>query len=76
VGNPTASKKPPTSQKWAMHNREGGGAVIPCTWKLIVSDTDDTDRVQQRIQATLKRMENTGLSIERIEVNAASYKLY
>lgn len=39
-GNPTASKKPPKSQKWVMRSKEGGGAVIPCTWEIIAENTD------------------------------------
>ena len=68
-GDPKASKKPPTSQKWVMHNKEGGGAVIPCTWKLSVRDSDDADSVKKLLQDTIECMKYTELHIERLEVN-------
>ncbi|XP_078378046.1 uncharacterized protein LOC144661224 [Oculina patagonica] len=72
-GNPTASKKPPKSQKWVMHSKKGGGAVIPCTWEIIVDNTD-ADCVEKSLQATIERMENSELFIERTEAGAKKPK--
>ena len=52
-----------------MHNKEGGGAVLPCTWKLSVIDSDDADSVEKLLQDTIERIKYTELHIERTEVN-------
>ena len=51
-----------------MHNKEGGGTVIPCMWKLSVRDSDDADSVEKLLQDTKEHMKYTELHIERIEV--------
>ena len=34
---PTTTKAPPPSQKWVRGKQVGGGAYIPCEWKLALN---------------------------------------
>ena len=36
TGDARTSRRPPTTQKWKRNKQGGGGAVIPCTWRLHV----------------------------------------
>ena len=38
TGLPTTTKAPPPSQKWVRGKQVGGGAHIPCEWKLTLND--------------------------------------
>ena len=40
VGEPTVSRRPHVQQRWKQSRQEGGGAVIPCEWSIVCSDTE------------------------------------
>ena len=56
TGEPTASRKPPKGQKWKKNSCAGGGAVIPCSWILLVSK-EIAHRVKDVVEACLPDIE-------------------
>jgi len=56
TGEPTASRKPPTTQKWQRNRQAGGGAVIPCSWILQVSRGME-QRVKEIVESRLPDIE-------------------
>ena len=56
-GPPTLCRKPPAHQKWAQNWRAGGGAVVPCSWFLRVSQREKAERVAAVIRARLPDVE-------------------
>ena len=56
TGEPTACRKPQTTQKWQRNRQAGGGAVIPCRWILPVEQGTE-ERVVETLQARLPDIE-------------------
>lgn len=66
TGEPTVSKKPPTTQKWKKNKQTGGGAVIPCMWVLKVTK-EFADRVEGIVRSHLPDVE--GLETMEVQVS-------
>ena len=49
-GLPTTTKAPPPSQKWVRGKQVGGGAYIPCEWKLTLNDHSTIEETVALIQ--------------------------
>ena len=61
TGFPTTTKAPPPSQKWVRGKRVGGGAYIPCEWKLTLNDHSTIEETVALIQGALKEMDEEGV---------------
>lgn len=63
IGKPTISKKPPTQQsynrnRYGGRDRRGGGAIIPCQYKLYCKSPTACERVKAFVVSSLKELEN------------------
>ena len=54
TGLPTTTKAPPPSQKWVRGKQVGGGAYIPCEWKLTLNDHSTIEETVALIQRGFK----------------------
>ena len=61
TGEPTASAKPTTTQKWSRNKQAGGGAVQPCSWLLHVQKGEGNFKKVTKIINTIRSM---GFSID------------
>ena len=62
TGLPTTTKAPPPSQKWVKGKQVGGGAYIPCDWKLTVNNDPSTlQETVALIQGALKEVDEEGV---------------
>ena len=53
-----ASSRPPISQKWRPNKQAGGGAVIPCTWRLFIKkDSKTFERISNMVK-TLETLQS------------------
>ena len=59
TGLPTITKAHPPSQKWVRGKRGGGGAYIPCEWKLTLNDHSTINTVAL-IQGATKEIDEEG----------------
>ena len=62
TGLPTTTKAPPPSQKWVKGKQVGGGAYIPCDWKL--TGNKDPSTLQETvalIQGALNEVDEEGV---------------
>ena len=72
TGLPTTTKAPPPSQKWVRGKQVGGGAYIPCEWKLTLNDHSTIEETVALIQGALKEIDEEGV----MEVEACEDFLY
>ena len=61
TGLPTTTKTPPPSQKWVRGKQVGGGAYIPCEWKLTLNDHSTIEETVALIQGALKEIDEEGV---------------
>ena len=54
-------KPPPPSQKWVRRKQIGGGAYIPCEWKLTLNDHSTTEETVALMQGALKEIDEEGV---------------
>ena len=67
TGLPTTTKAPPPSQKWVRGKQVGGGAYIPCEWKLALKyDYSTIEETVALIEGALKEIDKEGV----VEVGA------
>ena len=67
TGLPTTTKAPPPSQKWVRGKQVGGGAYIPCEWKLTLKyDYSTIEETVALIEGALKEIDKEGV----VEVGA------
>lgn len=53
TGNPEYSRRPPGFPTWVKDRQTGGGASIPCTWKLHIASSVNPTNVKDVIEARL-----------------------
>ena len=65
TGQPTTTKRTPVHQKWKRNVQQGGGAFIPCEWKVRCKG-ECLEEVENRLKLALAEMgnEGSGMSIE------------
>ena len=65
TGKPTTTKRTPVHQKWDKNVRHGGGAFIPCTWK-IECNGEYIGEVERRLSLVVSEMgeEGTDMVVE------------
>ena len=61
TGLPTTTKAPPPSQKWVRGKQVGGGAYIPCEWKLTLNDHSTIEETVALIHGALKELDEEGV---------------
>ena len=59
TGKPTTTKRTPVHQKWEKNVRHGGGAFIPCTWK-IERNEEYIGEVERRLLLVVSEMGEEG----------------
>ena len=59
TGKPTTTKKTPVHQKWEKNVRHGGGAFIPCTWKIECNE-EYIGEVERRLSLVVSEMGEEG----------------
>ena len=72
TGLPTTTKAPPPSQKWVRGKQVGGGAYIPCEWKLLLKDDSVIEETLALIQGGLREIDEKGI----MEVEVCQNFLY
>ena len=61
AGLPTTTKAVPPSQKWVRGKQVGGGAYIPCEWKLALNDHSTIEETVALIQRAFKEIDEEGV---------------
>ena len=60
TGLPTTTKVPHPSQKWVKGKKVGGGAYIPCDWKLHLGESACLEETLALIQGRLRNIDEEG----------------
>lgn len=68
TGEPTASIKPATTQKWMKNKRAGGGAVIPCNWLLYMQEGGDRLKKVAELTDAIRSMGSCIDGFEDVEI--------
>ena len=59
TGKATTTKRTPVHQKWTQNRQQGGGAFIPCEWKLYCR-RDCVGEIQRRIELAIAEVGDEG----------------
>lgn len=72
TGEPTASIKPATTQKWMKNKRAGGGAVIPSSWLLHIQEGGDRLQKVAELTNAIRSMGSFIDGFEDVEIRVIS----